>query len=200
MVQWIMDVLEEFGYLGVFFMMALENIFPPIPSEVVLPFSGFLTTQTQLSLKWMLFYATSGSLIGSCVLYGFGAYLDEEKLNRFLKRWGKVVRINVADVHRAESWFKKYGPLAVMFGRMIPLVRSLISFPAGMTKMNLFPFVLFTLIGTSAWNTILVTAGVKLGQSWPEVVTLIHYYSTIITTALVIFFLIFLFYYSKRKL
>ncbi|ASF39022.1 DedA family protein [Halobacillus halophilus] len=179
MADWITEFMSHYGYAGIFIMMAVENIFPPIPSEVILPFSGFMTQAASLSIGGVIVVSTTGSLAGAVVLYGIGSLMDVEKLESFVERHGHRLRIKKEDVQRVESWFQRYGIWAVLLGRMIPLVRSLISLPAGMANMKLSLFLLFTILGTMVWNTILILVGALMGESWSEVSRLLEVYSTI---------------------
>ncbi|MFD2629050.1 DedA family protein [Oceanobacillus kapialis] len=200
MQNWVTEIMEQFGYLGILFMMALENLFPPIPSEIVLPFGGFLTTYTSITVWGVVLAATVGSLIGAVVLYWIGTLLDVEQLEKLTKRWGRILRIKVADIHKADAWFDKYGYWAVLVGRMVPVVRSLISIPAGMSNMKFGRFMLFTVIGTLIWNSILITIGVILGESWNEITQYMSVYSSIVYVILaVVVVVLFYLYLKKRK-
>lgn len=179
MESWITDIMEQFGYAGIFFMMALENVFPPIPSEIVLPFGGFLTTTSDLTVTGVIITATSGSVLGAIILYGIGLLIDVERMEKIVERWGHIIRIKKEDIHKADAWFDKYGYWTVLFCRMIPLIRSLISIPAGMSNMNFTLFLLFTLIGTLIWNIILIMIGVVLGANWDHILGFMDMYSTI---------------------
>ncbi|HBS45751.1 MAG TPA: alkaline phosphatase, partial [Paenibacillus sp.] len=136
MQAWITDFMEQFGYFGIFLMLAFENIFPPIPSEVILPFGGFMTTTTNLTIPGVIIAATLGSLLGAVILYYIGRLLDVNRLEKIVERWGGLLRISKKDIHKADAWFDKYGYWTVLFCRMVPLVRSLISIPAGMSGMK----------------------------------------------------------------
>lgn len=179
MEHWILDFLEQFGYLGVFLLIALENVFPPIPSEVILTFGGFMTTYTRLSVQGVVVAATAGSVAGAIILYGLGRLLDAERLERLVDRWGHVLRLKKEDIHRTDTWFKKYGYWTVFIGRMVPLVRSLISIPAGMSHMNFWLFLLLTVLGTSLWNVVLVSMGAALGKSWATILQYLDIYSNV---------------------
>ncbi len=171
--------MEEYGYIGIAFIIALENVFPPIPSEIVLPFGGFMTTNSSLTVIGVIIAATIGSVAGAVILYGIGRALDVARLEKIIDRWGHILRIKKEDVHRADAWFDKYGYWTVLFCRMIPLVRSLISIPAGMSNMKFGLFLLFTTIGTVIWNTILVTVGAALGENWHSITNFMDIYSNI---------------------
>lgn len=179
MENWIVEIMEQYGYLGILILIAVENIFPPIPSEVILTFGGFMTTRTGLTPVGVIVIATLGSLIGAIVLYYIGRFLDVERLEKIVDRWGKYLRVKKEDIYRADSWFDKHGNKAVFLCRMVPLIRSLISIPAGMSGMKLAPFLFYTTLGTLIWNTILVSLGAMLGDSWEDIVSFMDVYSNI---------------------
>ncbi|KHF32577.1 SNARE associated Golgi protein [Paenibacillus sp. P1XP2] len=124
MQNWITDIMEQFGYAGIALVIALENLFPPIPSEVILTFGGFMTTKTHLTVPGVILASTIGSVAGAVVLYLIGLLLEVRRLERIVERWGHVLRVKKEDIHRADRWFAKYGYWTVFFCRMIPLVRS----------------------------------------------------------------------------
>jgi LPXTG-motif cell wall-anchored protein len=199
--EWIVEIMEQYGYIGIFLMIALENVFPPIPSEVILTFGGFMTTYTNLSVPGVATVATAGSVAGAIILYGVGRLLSVERLEGIVERWGGILRVTKEDLHRASDWFNRYGYWTVLFCRMIPLVRSLISIPAGMAKMDFRLFLLFTVIGTALWNIILVSLGAVLGDSWDTILEFMDVYShiayAVIGLGIVAFAL--WFYRKKRK-
>jgi len=199
MKEWITQVMESSGYVGIFLMMALENVFPPIPSEIVLPFSGFMTTTSELTVTGMIVASTGGSLFGAVILYYVGVAMDVEKLERFLQKYGHRIRIKIEDVHRADQWFDRYGIWTVFLCRMVPLIRSLISVPAGMSNMPITLFIIFTTLGTVIWNTILITLGAKLGDSWEEITAVTEVYSTYTYIAIAGLFILFVLYYFRKK-
>ncbi|MGL4522078.1 MAG: DedA family protein [Bacilli bacterium] len=180
MQNWIMDIIESYGYIGVFLLIMLENIFPPIPSEVILTFSGFMTVSTSLTTTGVVIASTLGSVVGAIALYGIGTLLNAERLSSIITKWGHLLRLRVEDVTRTQKWFDKYGIWTVFFCRFIPLIRSLISIPAGMAKMNIGAFFLFTTLGTVLWNFALIQTGAILGDSWETVLHYMEYYSTFI--------------------
>ncbi|MBT2290618.1 DedA family protein [Paenibacillus albidus] len=184
MKAWITDFMEQFGYLGIFLMLALENIFPPIPSEVILPFGGFMTTTSGLTIPGVILASTAGSLLGAVVLYAIGRMLDVSRLERIVERYGRFIRIKPQDIRKADAWFDKYGYWTVLFCRMVPLVRSLISIPAGMSGMKFGLFMLFTTIGTLAWNVLLVLIGAALGESWEDIASYMDVYSNVVYVVL----------------
>ena len=172
MESWITNFMEQYGYIGVFLMIALENVFPPIPSEIILPFGGFMTTYTSMTVLGVIIASTAGSVVGAVILYGIGLLLDVERLEKIVDRWGHILRITKEDIHKADAWFDKYGNWTVLFCRMIPLVRSLISIPAGMSNMKFSLFLVYTFIGTLIWNIILVSVGAALGENWDRITNL----------------------------
>lgn len=199
MQDWITGIMEGFGYLGIFFMMALENVFPPIPSEIVLPFGGFMTINSGLTFTGVMVTATSGSVLGAIILYGVGYLIDVDRLERIVDRWGHLIRISKQDIHKANHWFERYGYWTVLFCRMIPLVRSLISIPAGMSKMSFALFLLFTLMGTLIWNAILIIVGVVLGENWQAILGFMDIYATITYFVIAVMLLLFgCMYIGKR--
>ncbi|AUI36707.1 DedA family protein [Geobacillus thermoleovorans] len=199
MQAWITDFMEQFGYIGIFFMIALENIFPPIPSEVILPFGGFMTTYTSLTVPGVIAAATAGSVAGALVLYGIGRLLSVERLERIVDRWGGWLRVKPEDIAKANRTFHRYGVWAVFFGRMVPLVRSLISIPAGMAKMNIGLFAWLSVLGTLIWNTILISIGAALGESWGKVSEVIGMYAEVVYVIIAAIILIGAVRFWKRR-
>jgi len=136
MEKWIIEVMNTYGYIGIFLLIALENIFPPIPSEVILTFGGFMTTTTNLSVFWVIIVSTIGSVAGAIILYGIGVLLNVDRLERIVDKWGHILRITSKDIKKADDWFHRFGVWTIFFGRLVPLIRRLISIPAGMSHMN----------------------------------------------------------------
>ena len=167
--DWVVDVIDALGYAGVALLVALENLFPPIPSEIVLPFAGFHASDGRSTLWGMIVAATIGSLVGAWVLYGIAAAIGPERTHRFIARFGKWFRLTPADIVRAELWFDRRAALSVLVCRCIPLVRSLISIPAGLRRMNLAVFTAYTLVGSAVWNAALIYAGYRLRNNWEDV-------------------------------
>ncbi|QKE73594.1 DedA family protein [Arthrobacter citreus] len=199
MQNWIIETMDTFGYLGIFLLIALENIFPPIPSEVILTFGGFMATQSSLSNIGVIFFSTLGSVVGAVILYWCGTLLDVKKLEKIVDRWGHILRLTNKDLYKADEWFAKYGVWTVFFCRLIPLIRSLISIPAGMSRMNFWIFLLFTTLGSLIWNTVLVLVGASVGASWEKIVEYMDVYSSIIYGILGIGLVIFIFLYIKKR-
>jgi membrane protein DedA with SNARE-associated domain len=161
--DWVVGLMDILGAPGAGIAIALENIFPPLPSELILPAAGFAASQGQLNLVEVIVWTTLGSLVGALVLYGIGAALGVERL-----RWvaDKVPLMRAADVDKTVAWFGRHGYKAVFFGRMLPIFRSLISIPAGVERMTLWKFALLTTAGSLIWNTIFVVGGYLLGENW----------------------------------
>lgn len=177
--------MEQYGYPGILFLIALENIFPPIPSEVILTFGGFLTTYTSLGVPGVVLAATLGSLAGAAALYGAGALLNKERLKKLAAgRAGKLLGLKPEDVEKADAWFQKKGRRAVFFCRCVPVVRSLISIPAGMSRMELPQFFLYTTAGSLIWNILLVSLGALMGESWRYIAYLAGEYSHVMLIVL----------------
>ena len=187
MQNWIITIMNRFGYLGVAGLIGLENIFPPIPSEVILTFGGFMTTCTDLTFTGVVVSSTIGSLIGAILLYGIGWILSYDKLCRILSgKTGKILHLYPEDIDKAVSWFDKRGNYTVFFCRFIPIVRSLISIPAGCAKMKMLTFLLLTTAGSFIWNTVLVYLGALAGKSWSKIAGYMDTYSTIVLSILII--------------
>ncbi len=198
MESWITDFMEQYGYFGILMMIALENLFPPIPSEVILTFGGFMTTNTNLTPLGVVTVATLGSLLGAVVLYYIGRLLGVERLEKLIDRWGRLLRVKKEDVRKADQWFDKYGYWAVFLCRMVPIVRSLISIPAGMSNMKLVPFLLFTTLGTLIWNTLLVYIGSAVGDNWHSIVEFMDLYSNVVLVIGILVAVVVLVLYIRR--
>ena len=164
--DWTVSLMDVIGAPGAGLAIALENLFPPLPSEVVLPMAGLAASRGAFSLWEALAWTTLGSIVGALALYGLGRWLGVARLRAIA---AKVPLLHPEDVDRTVAWFAKHGGKAVFFGRMIPIFRSLISIPAGVTRMPLWKFGLLTAAGSLVWNTIFVLAGFWLGEAWPLV-------------------------------
>jgi Uncharacterized membrane-associated protein len=182
-----LDVINRFGYAGVFLLIMVENLFPPIPSEVILTFGGFMTTYTDMNVWIVIAVATLGSALGAVALYLIGRLLSAAHLERLFEgRIGRLLHLKISDVNRAERWFQKHGSKAVFFCRFVPIVRSLISVPAGMAKAKPMPFLLLTVAGTFIWNTVLIFLGRVAGDAWESIAHYVDTYSMIALAVLVI--------------
>ena len=173
--SWVTDVVEKLGYIGLLLMIALENVFPPIPSEVVLPLAGFLTGQGRMWFPGAVLAATIGSLLGALVLYYAGYYFGERRVRALVRRFGKWAMISEADIDKADVWFDRHDREAVLIGRLFPVVRSLISIPAGIRHMRMGKFLLYTAIGSAVWNSVLIGIGWILGDNWEVVEEYVGY-------------------------
>lgn len=203
MEQIIINIMEQVGYLGVFLLIAIENIFPPIPSEVILVFGGFMTTYTTLNIPIMILAATLGSLLGAIVLYYIGKIFNKERLKKIISgKIGKVLRLKASDIEKADKWFDTKGNKTVFFCRFIPIVRSLISIPAGMSEMPMQKFLIYTILGSLIWNTVLIVVGSIVGDKWETIVGYLDNFSNVILIILVIIFVLAMYYWfviRKKK-
>ncbi len=187
--QWINDLMDALGAPGAGLAIALENLFPPLPSEVILPLAGFAASSGRMSLIAVLLWTTAGSVIGALALYGVGALLGRD---RTVAIAGKLPLVKVSDIEKTEAWFQKHGTKAVFFGRMIPIFRSLISVPAGVERMRLPVFLGLTTLGSAIWNTVFVLAGYALGDNWSEVSSIASTYSKVILALAALALLVFI--------
>lgn len=169
MTEWITRTVETLGFPGIVLLMFLENVFPPIPSELILPLAGFASAQGGPPLAWVILAGTLGSVLGALAIYGLGRVFGRERLVALAERYGGPLTVRGAEVERAEAWFRRHGPAAVLWLRMVPGLRSLISLPAGLAAMPLPLFVLLTALGTAAWSALLAAAGYFLGAHYPLV-------------------------------
>lgn len=199
MESWITSVMEQFGYFGIALLILLENVFPPIPSEVILTFGGFMTTKSDLTVLGVVVASTIGSVGGAVILYWIGRILNVERIERIIEKWGKYLRLTKEDVRKADAWFDKYGPWTVFFCRFIPLIRSLISIPAGMSGMNQWLFLVLTTIGTLIWNLVLVLVGAKVGDNWHQIVNYMDVYSNFMYAVIAIGIIVFVIWFIRKK-
>lgn len=198
MIQWI----EQWGYAGIFLLILIENVFPPIPSEVILTFSGYLCRITDLGKWGVILAATLGSAMGAIVLYYLGYLLDDNRLQKFCgSRLGRLLHFSYEDIHRSCDWFLEKGMATVLVCRCIPILRSVISIPAGMARMKMLLFLPLTITGSFLWNVILVNLGILAGEAWETVSEKIGAYSDWVLRGLcagVILFLIFRKLWKKK--
>ena len=201
MQEMIIEIMNNFGYLGVFLLIAIENVFPPIPSEVILLFGGFMTTYTALSVPGVILASTLGSILGAIILYYIGKILNKERLKKIItSKPGKILRLKPEDIDKADAWFDTKGNKTVFFCRFIPIIRSLISIPAGMSEMPMKKFLLYTAAGSLIWNSALSIAGSIVGENWTSILDIMDQYSHIILILLIIAFIIaVIVFYNKRK-
>lgn len=173
---WVLDVIAALGYVGLALLLVAENLFPPIPSEVVLPLAGFLVGRGDLGFWQALLASTSGSVAGALILYALGRYGGR----RLVLRYGRFLRVDEDSLDRADGWFRRYGDWVVLFARVVPFARSVVSIPAGTMKMPAIRFTVMTALGSFAWNTLLIGAGVILGANWQQVEAWIGSYSNVV--------------------
>ncbi|MCK8681685.1 DedA family protein [Streptomyces lichenis] len=183
MERWINSLMEALGAPGAGLLIALENLFPPLPSEVILPLAGFASATGKMNLIAALVWTTAGSVIGALALYGVGALLGRD---RTVAIAGKLPLVKVSDIEKTEAWFGRHGTKAVFFGRMVPIFRSLISIPAGIERMPIPIFLLLTTLGSALWNTIFVLAGYLLGDNWEQVSHYVSLYSKVVLAVAVL--------------
>lgn len=194
--------MNSFGYIGIFLLILIENLFPPIPSEVILTFGGFMTTYTNMQVVGVIAASTAGSVLGAVILYYGGRMIPRRKLEKLLDgKVGKWLHFEKDDVEDAITWFQKKGKSAVLICRCVPIIRSLISIPAGMAQMRLPQFLALTILGSLVWNTVLVTAGAFTGESWEKVLEIMGAYSeiTVLLIGAVTFGACSLFFRRKRE-
>jgi membrane protein DedA with SNARE-associated domain len=163
---WAVDLMEKLGGPGAGLIVAVENLFPPIPSEIILPLAGFTASQGDFTLGAALFWTTLGSVVGALAMYYIGLAFGRDRMYWV---WERIPLVKTEDLEKTEAWFARHGTKAVFFGRMVPIFRSLISVPAGVERMNVGLFLLLTTAGSVIWNTVFVLLGYTLGENWPRI-------------------------------
>ena len=185
MQEWMLSFINQFGYFGIFLLIFIKNIFPPIPSEAVLLFGGALTVTAAIKIPGAVLAATAGSLLGAIVLYALGRIFQAKRLKKlFAGRVGKITRLRPEHVEKAEQWFKRYQGKAVLICRCFPLVRSLISVPAGFARMPLPRFLILTALGSAVWNVVLICIGAGLGTAWENAMPYFDRYTYVAAAAI----------------
>lgn len=180
-VQLAEKLITVFGYPGIAAVTFLENLFPPLPSEFIVPFAGFQASSGRLGLIGVVIASTTGSVLGALILYYLGAWWGEEPLRRLIRRFGRYVLLTESDLDKVLYLFENYGSGIILFGRLVPGLRSYISIPAGMRRMPLGRFILFTALGTASWSGVMAYAGYMLGENWDHVVGYANAYQQVIT-------------------
>ncbi|UYM07846.1 DedA family protein [Solicola gregarius] len=175
--------MEKLGVAGAGIAIALENLFPPLPSEIILPLAGFTASRGEFNLVAVIIATTIGSVVGAAVLYYVGVLFGRDRLRAIVD---KLPLVKLQDVDRAEAWFARHGRKAVFFGRMIPIFRSLISIPAGLERMGLPTFLGLTTAGSLIWNSIFVIAGYRLGERWDEVEKYVGAFQNVVIAVVVV--------------
>lgn len=186
MFDFITNLINTMGALGVGIVMFLENVFPPIPSELVMPLAGFSAAQGELSLVAIFIMGTLGSVLGAWLWYEIGRRLGRDRLQRFIGRYGIWLTLSQEDVTRSIEWFHRHDKGATFFGRMIPGVRTLISVPAGLTEMEIWRFLLYTTAGSAIWNVALIAAGYVLESQYERVQAWLNPVTNVILGAIVV--------------
>ena len=210
--NWVQDVINQFGYFGVALLVVIENVFPPIPSEIVLPFAGFVAqqgagavnatadaAQSDTTVIGMMIAATVGSVVGALILYFVSAAIGPERLRGFVERFGKWFGVKSSDLVRAEEWFDRRSAAAVLVGRCVPLIRSIVSIPAGFRRMKLTSFVVLTAIGSAVWNIALIGAGAVLGDQWERVGEYVGVFQWLVIVAILVLLIRFVVSRLKKR-
>ncbi len=192
---WVQDVINQFGYFGVALLVVVENVFPPIPSEIVLPFAGFVAQQgagvvtaaeSDTTVIGMMIAATIGSVVGALILYFVSAAIGPDRLRAFVEKFGKWFGVKSSDLVRAEAWFDRRSVVAVLVGRCVPLIRSIVSIPAGFRRMKLSSFVVLTALGSAVWNIALIGAGAVLKDQWDRVGDYVGIFQWVVVAAIIV--------------
>ena len=199
--DWVLSIMEKLGYLGIAFLMFLDNVFPPIPSEIIMPSAGYTAAKGELTLIGVIIAGSIGSLLAAALLYWIGRKIPQHHLFSLIERYGKYIHISVTDLEKSLTWFEKYGHRIVFFGRMIPAVRSLISIPAGMSNMPFRKFMAYSAAGTIIWTTFLAYIGYHFGENpalMSAITQRIGYIILVFTMIYILYHLMKKFYLSKK--
>lgn len=188
--EWIPQIMNQMGYLGIALLMFLENLFPPIPSELIMPLAGFTVSQGKMEFLPAVIAGVVGTVLGAYPWYYIGKIVSEERLEHLADKYGKWISVSAKDIHKANNWFNRHGGKAVFLCRLVPGVRTLISLPAGINGMPLLPFTLYSTVGTALWVGFLTAIGYKLGDHYELVDEYLAPVSKIILASLIIFFLL----------
>ncbi len=192
MLNWITDIIASLGYFGIAFLMFLENVIPPIPSEVIMPLAGFSVSRGDLGLVGVIIAGTAGSVAGALPWYWLGRSLGTERLKKLVDSYGKIIGLSADDVDKSRDWFNRYGSIAVMLGRLIPGIRTYISVPAGLEEMAFVPFLLYSTLGTVVWIGFLTAAGYFLGQNYTVIGRFLGPVGKVVLIGLAIAFAVFI--------
>ncbi|KXO82829.1 alkaline phosphatase [Acinetobacter venetianus] len=185
--EWVLSIMEKLGYLGIAFLMFLDNVFPPIPSEIIMPSAGYTASKGKLTLIGVIIAGSIGSIAAAMLLYWVGRKVPQPQLFKFIERYGKYLRIQVTDLEKALNWFNKHGHRIVFFGRMIPAVRSLISIPAGMSRMPFAKFMIYSSVGTIIWTSFLAYLGYHFSENQALMTAIMQRMSYFILTIVTIY-------------
>ena len=197
----VVEIMNNYGYLGICLLILIENLFPPIPSELILTFGGFMTINSSMTIIGVIIAATIGSLLGAIALYYIGKILNKKRLIKIVNsKYGKLLRVKTKDIEMADRWFETKGIKTVFYCRFIPVVRSLISIPAGMSEVPMIKFITYTVFGSLIWNTVLVLVGVFAGNKKNMIVDIIDKFSYFIVFVIVLAFIIFVYKFYKSRI
>ncbi|MBD2307736.1 DedA family protein [Chroococcidiopsis sp. FACHB-1243] len=199
MLNWITNIISSLSYWGIALLMLLENILPPIPSEVIMPLAGFTAQKGQLNLLFVILAGTVGSILGALPWYYIGKQVGERRLRQWVDRHGKWLTLSGEDIDKSQQWFNKYGGAVVFFGRLIPGVRTPISIPAGFEEMPLFAFLLYSTVGTLLWVGLLSYAGFVLGQNYQLVKKFLTPISIVVAVVLALVLGVWIFRRRQKK-
>lgn len=189
MATWIIETINALGYAGIFLLMLLESVFPPIPSELIIPFAGYSAATGTLNIWLVLLAATAGAVVGMLPWYWAGRLFGLARVRWLADRFGRIMTLNAEEIDTATDWFRRYGPVIVFVGRLIPLIRTLISVPAGLAAMPFWKFLLFSTLGALLWNCILVGAGFILADHYEAVEVFLDPGTTIVLGGCVLYYL-----------
>ena len=197
----VVEIMNNYGYLGIGLLILIENLFPPIPSELILTFGGFMTTNSNMTVIGVIITSTIGSILGAIALYYIGKILNKERLIKIVKsKYGKLLRIKPKDIESADRWFDTKGNKTVFFCRFVPVVRSLISIPAGMSEMPMLKFLIYTIFGCLIWNTLLVCIGAFAGNKKDMILNIIDKVSYLVLFIIAIICIVFVYKFYKKRL
>lgn len=201
MENFIIEIMNNYGYLGIGLLILIENLFPPIPSELILTFAGFMTISTNMTVVGVIIISTIGSVLGSLVLYYIGKILNKERLIKIVEsKYGRLLQIKRKDIESADQWFDTKGNKTVFFCRFVPIVRSLISIPAGMSEMPIIKFIIYTLFGSVIWNTLLICIGAFAGNKKDVILNVIDKASYFILFIIIIVCVVFIYRFYKNRI
>ena len=199
MTEWITNTITSLGYLGIGLLMFLENLFPPIPSELIMPLAGFTVAKGRMELAPVILAGVIGTILGALPWYYVGKLVGEDNLKQLADKYGKWISVSSRDIDKADNWFDKHGEKAVLLCRLVPGVRTLISLPAGISGMPLVPFLIYSTIGTALWVSLLTFAGYALGDNYELVDEYLGPVSKIVFVGLVVAFVVWVVNKRKKK-
>jgi membrane protein DedA with SNARE-associated domain len=197
--QWVIDLISSTGYIGIFIAMAIESCLIPLPSEVTMPFAGALVARHELNLILVTFTGAFGNLIGSWGAYAIGYKFPEGVIIKFINRWGKFLLLSEHEYHKAKTWLSRYGSFVSFFSRLLPGVRTIISLPAGVAKINLFKFSTYTFLGSLIWSFILALIGFKLGENWEKIKVYFRRFDILIIAVFLILIGLYIYHHLKKQ-